>query len=745
MKKLSIYLLGAALILGSLTLLFQRPSATYAFQDMDKSAWYYTCITELAQDGYLIGREDGSFGIGDQLSLGEFSAMLSNAFYGETLAQLKNNTYDTWWEPYVLAVSYRGGLYNTTALTYYKNTGNWGSLPTQPLNRYDMASMVTSLLLSRGLPSISDTQVSEICASLSDNIATSYQREVATAYYYKILTGREDNCFDGDSALNRQEGAAVLYALLKSPLTTEENYSNYQTSPPDTTTPDTSTPDTTTPDTSTPDDSYSGVLGGTSGNITDLHEYVLEVFRLVNEERANYGLTAFTLDSALCALAQYKSDEMSALNYLSHTSPTYGEFSNILTLNGITVTRARENLARGQHSPAEVVEDWMNSTDHRTNILAIDVGKIGIGYTEEGYYWSQLFTNIEADTGGDLSDDLGGSQGSGGHTSGNYKYAMEVPYYQYDNYFEVGYAQEDCLVYIPVDNTGDYSLVFDNLELSGTDAFYFTGFVSVASISVGERGYVILEPMGGLPVGAYTVTVEFSVENLPSISQTITIYIAEQVFVPDVEEDDTQPEFTLPEDLIPTPDYSGNTYTVYCSGMDTQDITVLKTEQIQGYYDSTGETCVMLTLSESLPEGVSLKNATVSYQGATIETARMELSRNKIYIIFQNLPYSNQMVELNLSFQEGYRVVQNPAPISMTVLINDKAISPSEYSPFPVQPGDTLEVIIPESNLSEYLPQIKNSEGDVLSPDYKSNYGSRSTGVFVVDDQDFYIIIADNS
>ena len=58
------------------------------------------------------------------------------------------------------------------------------------------------------------------------------------------------------------------------------------------------------------------------------------------------------------------------------------------------LTRAGENIAYGQSSPAAVVQAWMNSSGHRANILSRDFTTIGVGYTVVNgtACWSQFFT-----------------------------------------------------------------------------------------------------------------------------------------------------------------------------------------------------------------------------------------------------------------------------------------------------------------------------------------------------------------
>lgn len=130
-------------------------------------------------------------------------------------------------------------------------------------------------------------------------------------------------------------------------------------------------------------------------NIPSLDEgtldYEKEVVRLVNEQRAKYGLSALTEDWELSRVARYKSQDMKDKKYFSHTSPTYGSPFEMMKAFGLSYRYAGENIAMGQRTPKEVVNAWMNSQGHRANILNGSYKKIGVGYVAGGNYWTQMF------------------------------------------------------------------------------------------------------------------------------------------------------------------------------------------------------------------------------------------------------------------------------------------------------------------------------------------------------------------
>lgn len=124
---------------------------------------------------------------------------------------------------------------------------------------------------------------------------------------------------------------------------------------------------------------------------SSVRAYEREVVRLVNEERAKYGLAALTEDESLSDLARLKSRDMRDNGYFDHNSPTYGTPFQMMKSFGFPYRTAGENIAMGYATPEAVVSAWMNSSGHRANILNASYTHIGVGYVAEGNYWTQAF------------------------------------------------------------------------------------------------------------------------------------------------------------------------------------------------------------------------------------------------------------------------------------------------------------------------------------------------------------------
>ncbi len=137
------------------------------------------------------------------------------------------------------------------------------------------------------------------------------------------------------------------------------------------------------------------VSGGSTGGSSSgaQADFESEVLRLVNVERAKYGLTALQSTAALDKAAQQRAEEL--VSSMSHTRPDGRSCFTILSDNGISYYYAGENVAGGQTTPEKVVEGWMGSEGHRANILNANFKYLGVGYVKAntGYkhYWAQEF------------------------------------------------------------------------------------------------------------------------------------------------------------------------------------------------------------------------------------------------------------------------------------------------------------------------------------------------------------------
>lgn len=149
----------------------------------------------------------------------------------------------------------------------------------------------------------------------------------------------------------------------------------------------TATPQATTRPTATPAPTAGSDLSGEAA-------MEREVSTLVNQERAQNGLSPLTLADDLTAVARAHSRDMIDRNFFSHTNPDGQSPFDRLRSAGISYRAAAENIAYGQRTAEAVMNSWMNSSGHRANILSANVSEIGIGAVKSSsgtVYWTQVF------------------------------------------------------------------------------------------------------------------------------------------------------------------------------------------------------------------------------------------------------------------------------------------------------------------------------------------------------------------
>ena len=103
------------------------------------------------------------------------------------------------------------------------------------------------------------------------------------------------------------------------------------------------------------------------------------LLRATNNNRASAKEPALTIDSKLAAAAQAKASDMVSKNYWSHNSPSGQTPWDFITAAGYQYQVAGENLAYGFGSANATVAAWMNSPEHRANILDRDYQNVGFG------------------------------------------------------------------------------------------------------------------------------------------------------------------------------------------------------------------------------------------------------------------------------------------------------------------------------------------------------------------------------
>ena len=118
---------------------------------------------------------------------------------------------------------------------------------------------------------------------------------------------------------------------------------------------------------------------------------------MINESRAREGLPSLAANAKLREGALAHSQDMSANNFFSHTSPTRGGFSTRLKAINLQTAGAGENIALfGTITKADAA--LLGSAPHRANIMSKTYNSVGIGIVwnkqKGAYYITQWFAKL---------------------------------------------------------------------------------------------------------------------------------------------------------------------------------------------------------------------------------------------------------------------------------------------------------------------------------------------------------------
>ncbi|WP_371825303.1 CAP domain-containing protein [Paenibacillus soyae] len=125
------------------------------------------------------------------------------------------------------------------------------------------------------------------------------------------------------------------------------------------------------------------------GNLRDAME--LQLFDLVNAERAARGIPVLMWDKLANKSARLHSEDMRDKNYFSHTNKENKSAFDRMEAQGINFQYAAENIAAGQKDSFLAHYSFLNSESHRKSLLDSKLTKLGVGIALGGSY-KQYYT-----------------------------------------------------------------------------------------------------------------------------------------------------------------------------------------------------------------------------------------------------------------------------------------------------------------------------------------------------------------
>ena len=114
---------------------------------------------------------------------------------------------------------------------------------------------------------------------------------------------------------------------------------------------------------------------------------------LTNAERAELGLHALRMDTRLGEAAQVQACRMADRERLTHRGSWFAGLGRRLRRVDYAYAIAIENIGEGHRDAAEIVRGWMESPEHRVNMVSNQITEVGFGVAlaENGrLHWSMV-------------------------------------------------------------------------------------------------------------------------------------------------------------------------------------------------------------------------------------------------------------------------------------------------------------------------------------------------------------------
>lgn len=130
----------------------------------------------------------------------------------------------------------------------------------------------------------------------------------------------------------------------------------------------------------------------------ELYDEAYKILEIVNAERKASGVSPLAMDATLMQGAMKRSAELSI--YYSHTRPNGTSCFSIEEISQMKYYSVGENIAVNYSNATSVMNGWMNSPGHKSNILSSKFNTIGIGVFKHNgsLYFTQMFTDVKSTT-----------------------------------------------------------------------------------------------------------------------------------------------------------------------------------------------------------------------------------------------------------------------------------------------------------------------------------------------------------
>lgn len=354
-KNITTFLLATTLLLTTNT-----PTQAATFTDVPPTHWAYEAVNEISTRGLVNGYPDGTYRLNQPVTRAQAAKIVALAINAKPSATFKSRFQDV--SPAHAAYDHIRAL---TERGMFTNEDKFQ--PNKPLTRAEMSKM-----FALGYKIIIDgnDKISFIDVAKQNH----YHGYITALAELGITTTPAGGEFKPNDNVSRAHIAAFLHRTMEFDAEREKGTIVYDKG------------------TRMYIDKAAVKDATTVNSVTDK---ALTTITLVNQQRTQLRGTALIHDKELSKVAQAKAQDMAKNNYFSHTSPTYGSPSQLLSTFNYKWTAYGENIAKGQLTAEEVVQDWMDSPGHRVNIINENFTHIGTGYatdTSGTTYWVHEFS-----------------------------------------------------------------------------------------------------------------------------------------------------------------------------------------------------------------------------------------------------------------------------------------------------------------------------------------------------------------
>lgn len=120
------------------------------------------------------------------------------------------------------------------------------------------------------------------------------------------------------------------------------------------------------------------------------------VVELTNKERTDRGLSSLKNNETLNLVAYQRAREMFDKEYFAHESPTEKTAEVLVAASNYDYLLVGENLAKGIFDDnSDLVKGWMNSPEHKENILKKGFEEIGVAVVEGTYEGEKIWIAVQ--------------------------------------------------------------------------------------------------------------------------------------------------------------------------------------------------------------------------------------------------------------------------------------------------------------------------------------------------------------